>query len=298
MSDSDVPLLQNLLSKDRSQGEAIDQPEALSQVFGDVFLCQNNRLFWKIRKTALAMGYRYSNERGDDYEALPFTKLEDLLETKTIPIVHNRRAVETVSAKVPEATWLDIADGFRRCFAFHESCHAIARETLRPDNLESESTSERVLRTMLEESFANTCELVGLADCHDLSALAFYEANSYTALWETKDLLENTPVNSEALKFVLLHYLRANFLADPDVTSDELDLVYEISGAKRDSALEDLAQFAYTLDENFRHTTSRLHLRLHGLPIDLEARDPVQELSKSPELQIKIQTLIGLAVAN
>ena len=92
----------------------------------------------------------------------------------------------------------------------------------------------------------------------------------------------------------MLHYLRANFLADPDVTSDELDLVYEISGAKRDSALEDLAQFAYTLDENFRHTTSRLHLRLHGLPIDLEARDPVQELAANMELRSKLDLLVKL----
>lgn len=292
MSADEIPSLSDLLLADQGE-EAASEPK----IFGDRYLMNSNRIFRGIREHALKLGYRLSNQRGDDYEALPFTKLEALLEAKTIPTVHNRRAVETVSSKVPEATWLDIADGFRRCFAFHESCHAIARETLRPDNLESESTNERVLRTMLEESFANTCEL-GLTDCHDLSALAFYEANSYTALWETKDLLENIPVTLETLKFVLLHYLRANFLADPDVTSDELDLVYEISGAKRDSALEDLAQFAYTLDENFRHTTSRLHLRLHGLPIDLEARDPVQELSKSPELQIKLQTLIGLAVAN
>ena len=293
MSADEIPSLSDLLLAD--QGESTYSE---SKVFGDRYLMNSNRIFRGIREHARKLGYRLSNQRGDDYEALPFTKLEALLEAKTIPTVHNRGAVEMVAAKVPDATWLDIADGFRRCFAFHESCHAVARESLRPEASASESANDRVLRVMLEESFANTCELFGIRDCHDLKSLAFYEANSYTALWETKDLLENIPVTLETLKFVLLHYLRANFLADPDVTSDELDLVYEISGAKRDSALEDLAQFAYTLDENFRHTTSRLHLRLHGLPIDLEARDPVQELSKSPELQIKLQTLIGLAVAN
>jgi hypothetical protein len=208
--------------------------------------------------------------------------------------VHNRRAVETVSAKVPEATWLDIADGFRRCFAFHESCHAIARETLRPDNLESESTNERVLRTMLEESFANTCELVGLADCHDLSALAFYEANSYTALWETKDLLDEVEISTSNFTFLLLNYLRANFLAAPELEPHEEALLFKLSGAKSFEPLSDLSSFAYTLDENFRHITSRLHLRLHGLPIDLESRDPINELSKNQKLTSKLQSLVEL----
>lgn len=297
MSDSEIPLLQSLLSKDRPQRETADQENALRSVFGDVYLYQNFHLFRNVRNTALAMGYRYTNDRGDDYEALPFTKLEDLLGAKTIPIVHNRLAVETVAEKVPDATWLDIADGFRRCFAFHESCHAIARETLRPSTKERESAQERVLRVMLEESFANTCELFGMRDCQDLLGLAFYEANSYTALWETKDLLDEVAMTSPTFLFVLLNYLRANFLAAPELESDETARLYRLSGAKPHAPLEELASFAYTLDENFRHTTSRLHLRLHGLPTDLESRDPIQELATKPALLTRLKNLVDL-VAN
>ncbi|MDX9730769.1 MAG: hypothetical protein RBT63_03270 [Bdellovibrionales bacterium] len=286
----DAPLLSDLLEKDSHP-----QPLGLPDVFGDQSLLVKNRIFRAIRTHASQLGYRYSNQRPENYEALPFTTLEEILAHKEIPIVHNKRALEIVAEKVPSATWLDIADGFRRCFAFHESCHAVARAAF-TKTTDASSAGERVLRIMLEESFTNTCELFGILDCEDLADLAIYEANSYTALWEAKEFVEAVHSHAApAFTYVLLHYLRANFLAQDEPSQEENELMHSIAGLENTSidreALETLASFAYTLDENFRLTTSRLHLRLLGLPADLDTRSPIQELTRS---QIKnLQELVA-----
>lgn len=294
---SEVPKLKDLLKLD----QADSNPLALPLVFGDSYLIRKNRIFRAIREKALSFGYSFSREKNDRYEALPFTYLEELIGEKKIPVIHNREAVEFVAGKVPDANWLDVADGFRRCFAFHEGCHAVARETLQPSPDAESSPEARVLRAMLEESFANTCELFAILDCESDQDLAIYEANSYTALWEVRDFISEIGLDPVAFLYVMLHYLRANFLASPDFTADDhkkiLAVAEKVSGRKytrENEELASLAEVAYTLDENFRQTTSRLHLRLLGLPTDLESRDPIAELSKAPEL---ISRLTGLVKA-
>lgn len=293
MSDSEIPKLKSLLKLDLADSN----PLALKNVFGDSHLIRKNRIFRKVREHALSLGYTFSRQRSDRYEALPFTYLEELIGEKSIPILHNREAVEFVAGKVPEANWLDIADGFRRCFAFHEGCHAVARETLKATS--TPSPEERVLLAMLEESFANTCELFAIVDCENSEDLAIYEANSYTALWEVRDFLCEIGIEPVAFVYVMLHYLRANFLASPEFTMDDHKRILKVAEsaagrpyARENEELASLAEVAYTLDENFRQTTSRLHLRLLGLPTDLESRDPIAELSKTPALISRLTSLV------
>lgn len=292
MSSSEIPLLSELLKKDHAD----QNPLAMREIFGDSHLIRTNRLFQQIRKRARDFGYTYSNQRSDQYEALPFTALEDLIRGKKIPVIANRGAVEFVAGKVSDSNWFDIADGFRRCFAFHESCHAVARETLKSQNVQG---AERVLHAMIEESFANTCELFGIIDCESLEDLAIYEANSYTALWEVRDLLLEIDLDPVAFLYILLHYLRANFLATPEFTAEDHSMILKLSEkiagrsyTREPEELASLAEVAYTLDENFRQTTSRLHLRLMGLPTDLEARNPIEELSRNSKLLESLQQLI------
>lgn len=298
MSNSEFPLLSDLLSADQILPlKKLEKQEpysrlAIDNILGDRFLVANNRIFRAVRKRSLELGFRYSNERSEEYEALPFTQLEKLMLEKKIPIIFNRRAVEEVAKKVPGANWLDIADGFRRCFAFHESCHAVARSAFSAGNQKQNSPRHVLLLRLLEESFANTCELFGIADCHDLTGLALYEANSYTALWEAKDALQEVGWDPSAFFYVLAHYLRANFLAAPELDADEEDQLLRIvqlaSGDRTtpSPALEELAGLAYTLDENFRRTTSRLYLQLNQLPDDLEESftNPLGELAGNPDV--------------
>jgi hypothetical protein len=304
MSKSEFPLLTDLLHADQvlpkrpielNGPNEINDPHSrliIENIFGDRYLIANNRIFRAVRKQSLELGFRFSNERSEEYEALPFTQLEKLISEKKIPIIFNRQAVEYVANKVPTATWVDIADGFRRCFAFHESCHAVARASFSKGNRKPNSPKCALLLRLLEESFANTCELFGIADCHDLTSLALYEANSYTALWEAKDTLQEVGWDPSAFFYVLTHYLRANFLAPPALSSAEQDQLLKIyhlasgSPKKPSPALEELAGFAYTLDENFRRTTSRLYLQLNNLPSDLEDNflNPIEELASNSEV--------------
>lgn len=298
MSENAIPRLSDLLMLDTADSN----PLALRSVFGDSHLIRQNRIFRKIRETVKGFGYSFSNERSERYEALPFTCLEELLTEKKIPIVHNREAVDVVALKVPEANWFDIADGFRRCFAFHESCHAVARETLKGASrteIRDETSHAPVLFAMLEESFANTCELFGIMDCETDEDLALYEANSYTALWETRDLLNEIGLDSVAFLYVMLHYLRANFLLSPDFSEADHARILKLSEAtmgraytRESEELASLASVAYTLDENFRQTTSLLHLKLRGLPTNLDSHDPIAEVSERPKLKSNLALLI------
>ncbi len=293
-------MLKDLLIRDESAESSL-RSIALTEVLGDQYLLGSNRIFRSIRNETLGLNFRFSNSRNELYESFPFAQLETIFSEKVIPTVHNRKAVEQIAERVPSASWLDIADGFRRCLAFHESCHVVARFRLESAIKIPQDPEQIVLLRMLEESFANTCELFAVMDCKDLTDLALYEANAYTALWEAKELFRSLDIDANVLLFTLLHYLRANYLrpnSDLNFSSEERDIedIYEIANIQQGHTLNDVAAICYTLDENFRHTTSRLFLRLNRLPEDLENRSPIEQLQNNPQLIDHLKELCGLVL--
>lgn len=260
----------------------------LTDVFGDQALYQSNHVFRNIRNQVVKSGYRFTTTSNPIYDSLPLTQLEVIHKTKTIPYTPNKQAVEFVLGRDRQSTWEEIADGFRRCFVFHESCHAVARTEIykfnQQNNLsQSLNNSELTFLSLLEESFANSCELIGIIDCSSPQLVALYEANSYTALFESRhDLLQIQKEVGEQgfFRFIQLCYLQSCFLRqelnEPDFSKALSFAKLEINDGRIRKRLKSVSQIAFTLDQRFREVTTRLHLRINGLRTDLETLNPLE----------------------
>lgn len=287
------PKLATLIDLDKMQAGSAQSEVALADVFGDQALYQTNRMFRTIRNRAVQAGYRFSANTNSLYDALPLTQLEVIHKTKTIPYTPNRAAVQFVLDRSDRTTWEEIADGFRRCFVFHEACHAVARTEITAFNISAFNlkiktnqplnNSELTFLSLIEESFANACELLGIIDCTSPQLVSFYEANSYTALIETRhDLIQlQKEVGEEGFfRFIHLCYLQSCFLRHELTERDFKQTLsfakLEISDARLRKRLKSVSHLAFTLDQRFREVTTRLHLRINGLRTDLNTMNPLE----------------------
>jgi len=278
-------------------------PQDLSDNFGDGVLVQTNQLYAKIRAATLKLGYRYSSEPNIGYEALPFAQLEDILKNKRIPYTNNVTVVEKLVAQLKDdVVWDDVSDGLKKNYVFHESCHAVARSF--PASREK-SSSAKAFRMMMEESFANTCELLSVADAEDVSLRIFLELNSYTALFEEKTNLKNAIRQSgfeTVFKVILLAYLFSNHLHErlDDKQWNRILSLVDASPlpAPQLKSLRALTKIAFTLDARFRSVTTQFHLKLNGinmsadqiLKVDILTREGLSEF-----LQSSVRIVGGLA---
>jgi len=287
------PKLSTLIEFDKTPPSTGQSCVVLEDVFGDQALYKTNGIFRTIRNRAVEAGYRFSANTNSLYDALPLTQLEVIHKTKVIPYTPNRAAVQFVADRANESTWEEIADGFRRCFVFHEACHAVARTQITAFNISAFNlktktnqplnNSELTFLSLMEESFANTCELLGIVDCTSPQLVAFYEANSYTALIKTRhDLIQiQKEVGVEAFfRFMHLCYLQSCFLRHELTERDFKQTLsfanLEIDDARLRKRLKSVSHIAFTLDQRFREVTTRLHLRINGLRTDFDTLNPLE----------------------
>ena len=272
--------ISRLLELNRQNSE----PLALAQNLGDGFLLKNNPIYRNTRKAASEFGFKFSNELQADFLALPYSQLEDILEKKVIPYVDNVSVLEKVVKQTKDqVVWDEISDGFRRNYVFHESCHAVIR-SLSQKIIKSkaslqtlEGQQKKCLHMLLEESFANTCELLAGIEAHDQAHKIFYELNSYTFLFESRTYLKaacDSLGKDFVLKFFVLVYLHSNFLVQ-NLNDKQFDVILKLAGhSKVDSKdlknLKALSKIPFTLYLRFRTTTTALHLKLSGIdrPMD------------------------------
>ncbi len=239
--------------------------------FGDSILVRNNLIYRKIRASSLQAGFTFSCEPNTAYIALPFAQLENILASKNIPYVNNVTVIEKLVAQLKDdVVWDDISDGLRKNFVFHESCHAVARSFASPGN--AEAIKSKALRILMEESFANTCEFLAVADAEDASHRIFFELNSYTALFEEKTNIKNAiracGFNC-VFKIMWLAYLHSNYL-HAHLDEKKWHRCLAIAGADslpapQSKALRALSKIAFTLDPRFRLVTTRFHFKLNGI---------------------------------
>lgn len=272
----------------------------LENNFGDLYLIKKNRIFSHIRHQALAANFGYSNERNDNYNALPLSQLENVLKTKTIPYLDNISVLDKLAADT-QITWEDIRDNLRKNYVFHESCHAVAR-SLMSAIYTHELSQEKVLQILIEESFANTCEFMAVIDATDPIHRIFYEWNSYTSLFEERTHLERATKEMgdvAVFKFLLLSYLQANFLKTE--LSDKnlnrmINLSFEnsLSDTRQLKTLRYLARITFTLDQRFREITTGFHLRLCGFQkslselLNFNALDMIENEKSYPEFMTAV----------
>lgn len=188
------------------------------EVLGDGFFLEHNSLYRATRRAAIDRGFIFTSEFNPAYLALPLAQLESLMVKKKLPFFDNVTVVREIERQIPRSSlWDEVVDNLNRNYIFHESCHAVFRAEsakIFPKALEGEP---RVVHMLLEESFANTCEFLGIAEAEDASHRIFYELNSYVLMFDYRSLMKDLirELGFEMIfRCMLLCYLHANFLFD------------------------------------------------------------------------------------
>jgi len=250
-------------------------PHSVSDNLGDGYLLKNNPIYKLIRHRVLALGFTFTNRPDSDYLTFPMGQLEHILESKQIPYLDNVHSLEKINTQTKaNIDWVHVVDNLKPNYLFHESSHAVARAQ-RPDT--PKSLQEIITMTLIEESFANTCEFLALAYAQDSIHKCYLEMNSFCTLFEARSML-NKLIQTHGLesifKLMILCYLHSNFLFEK-MSEKNLNLIIDICGFKNNidlKAFKNLAHYAFELNPNFRYTTAEMYLRLNAI------YDPVEQV--------------------
>ena len=276
--------LANLLEQHRKfSNEKSALPNSLTDALGDGFLLENNSIYKRVREEAVQKGFRFSTKQNDAYRALPLSQLERILKDKVIPYIDNVTVLGEIESRIPRVSvWNDISDNLKGNSIFHESCHAVARSTTLEKDLQREAKIDfsraQTLSLLLEESFANSCELLSILDADDAVHKIFLELNSYVYMLDDRVHLRagETDIGRASLStFILLSYLHANFLRE--MSDKDFERTLALSGvlvvldAKKKKSLRQLSRIALKLNPRFREVTTRFYLRLMGRQEEMSA---------------------------
>jgi hypothetical protein len=268
--------LRRLLQK-HTDAEAKD---GLVQSFGDSYLVANNQIYRRIRQVALQLGYQYSADFDSSYTSLPLSQLDRLIHDKKIPYYDNVSVLRSLDFEAPnQIDWDHICDNLKKNHVFHESCHGVARAIFKELFKEKPTQQTKISLMLLEESFANSCELLSVVDANESVHKIFFESNSYICMFEDRHHLSAALNNFDKksfFKFILLSYYHANFLNDNLTESDFkkcLSFCFGSTlklGIKEQKNLRSLAKNAFALNPRFRFATTGFHLRRHGFTQSVE----------------------------
>ncbi len=247
----------------------------VSKNLGDGFLIKKNRLFSEIRRKSRELGFRYSDEPNANYLALPLSQLETILRDKTIPYSDNVSVLRQIEMQHPLMTeWDEVTDNLKKNRIFHESCHTIARSYSEYYFQNSDDRDTTILRLLIEESFSNACELLGIVDVDDNAHRIFYELNSYIFMYEDRSQLKKLVSEvgqPKTLKFLIGCYLFSNFLHEKISETDFNTLLRvfnlgELSSSAQ-KTMRSVSKIAFELNPRFRWVTTTFYLKLSGLAV-------------------------------
>lgn len=279
------------------------QPLGLAKNLGDSFLLENNHLYKLIRKKTVEFDFKYSHEPNSSYLALPLSQLENILKTKTIPYIDNVSVLDGIK---DSAVWDDITDNLKKNNVFHESCHAIARTISSTFFGPQENTETTIVRLMIEESFANSCELLGIIDVEDSAQRIFYETNSYIFMHDDRFQLKKMvgQIGFQcSIQFLILSYLFSNFLRE-HISDSDLERMQKIAGISNNPAIEiknlrSVAKIAFELNPRFRWVTTAFYLKLNGINYSnqqLQQLNFLSLLESQSQFRLLLETLSTIGI--
>lgn len=266
----------------------------LSKNLGDGFLINKNRLFSEVRRKSIGLGFRYSDEPNANYLALPLSQLEAILRNKTIPYSDNVSVLTQIEMQHPLLTeWDDVTDNLKKNHIFHESCHTIARSYSAYYFQNSDDRDTTILRLLIEESFSNACELLGIVDVDDNAHRIFYELNSYIFMYEDRSQLKKLISDigqPKSLKFLIGCYLFSNLLHERISETDYQSLLKVFNLGELPSSVQktmrSVSKIAFELNPRFRWVTTTFYLKLNGLAVttgELNSMPILNRLQKQPQ---------------
>jgi len=267
----------------------VELQEALPENWGDVYLLKHNQIYRQIRRLTLQNRFAYTSNLNEAFSALPLGDLDSFLGKKQIPYLNNVQAIKELEAKRPnQIEWDHIVDNLHKNHVFHESCHAVARSIVRPaawsvlnisdfslDDGSKESRQQKMGLILLEESFANACELLAVADVDDSAHKIFFESNSYICMFDDRVNFKKALAEFDRgsfFKFILLSYFHSNLLFDQFIEDDfkkSLNMSFgdvAMLSSQNLKALRALSKNAFALNHRFRQVTTEFYFKLLGYP--------------------------------
>jgi hypothetical protein len=259
--------------------DSYSSANCLPKAFGDRYLYSHNPVFAAVRDSAISLGYGFScadTPLWRDYQSFSLLTLHEIMSGRLIPYLDNattfQRLVERDSTAALPLRF--IHNNMSKNHVFHESGHCVAHHFIKDakDDLNRAARSLResyVLSALLEESFANTVEMLGNAFLTSLPDTLFYGLNSFTVVnSQTRELLRRSRdyIGDDARFIVLcLAYLEAN-LSIEEPTDEVYQRIREMAEcpAGCEQVVKALVDLAMSLNLTFRQETTPAYFRLLG----------------------------------
>lgn len=272
---------------------------------GDGFLCAQNPVFRNIRQECLRRGFSFTNRESGPYYAFPLMSLDAVIEARRIPYRDNFVWLEILEKQVPgKFTLTELKRSeLQFNYVFHESAHCIAHAVFfgRARFSRLPKNADTLLRILLGEAFANMVECLSAVFAEGEIGGYFLDGNCHfrANVKEAKELrravkkwgLEKTG------RVLLAAFLYANYLVDR-LGRKELARIREFAGLEKSAEITALAKIGTELSEQFRTTTTHLHLIKMGFPSALGVMmrgDPLLRLEKNAGLRAKALELAAIA---
>ena len=273
-----------------------NRPEhSLAGVFGDGYLISHNSIYRRVREFITAEKIEFSNDVPKDVVVMPLGQLELFLSSKKIFYFDNVQVLKDVEAKAPKLiSWESMSAHLKRNMIFHESCHFLARSEFQK-HLDSKKKPS-VLQVILEESFANSCELLAIKDMNDSQHKNFYEFNSYIFVPEVRNLIHDLTDQlgfEKVLRWSMLCYTYSNYLYD-SIPEKDLPRILKLIGIEPKvhsstlKQLKALGKIAFLLNPEFKTATTAFYLIYHGFAKGLKELHDAEfliEIEKNPNLK-------------
>lgn len=268
-------------------------------ILGDGYLMRSNPVYRNVKLSALKMGCEYV-EAYPRYLLLPFHELQKIVATKKVPYVPAAKLMEEVENARPETFTLGEVP-MPESYHLHESAHVIADQIV--GAVKTKTPEERILQSILCESFANTVDALACVPAVDDMHLYFISQNSY--MKPQMKVMQAMSRLNEALGFrfvfmlTYLTYVHANFLTAPMKSKSVKELAAEYaSEAKLTPKLlkdcQTVCALGDKLDPQFRILTTGNYLKMEGFEgevYDLLNFDFRAILKKNPDFMKAIHSL-------
>lgn len=249
-----------------------------SDILGDAFLLANNRLYRQIRLQTIDLDVTLA-EASLEYLLMPFNQLDLIVSTKRVPFVPNARLMTEIESKHPgvfDLQQMPIPESYQ----LHESAHIIADHCCA--NVAVQTREDKILKSILCESFANTVDAMVCAYATSEVHQLFLRLNCYTVqITATREQIKNVRESfgkTFTARLIVLSYVFANFLKEevpPDVIEALITEFGKPYSKPTEEALKDcttLSLIGQKLDTLFRVQTASNYFQLQGF------RDEIYDL--------------------
>lgn len=292
-----IPLAEIILAHRQFSGGIADN-------LGDSFLYTLNPIYRNVRDDFLRRGFTFTQENLGGYFSFPLMALDDVMAAGVVPYRANFPWLEILEKRAPgKFTLTELKRSeLQFNYLFHESAHFIAHSVFfgKTKLVDVPKNQDSLLRILIGESFANVVEAMSAALAQGEIASYFLDANCHfrSSEKEVATILRAAKrFGFEATARVLLGaFLYSNFLHEK-LNARQVAKIHRFSRLPKSALISPLVKIGLQLSEQFRTTTTQLHLVKVGF-IDLKLGfDPIDRLLKDSTLVGKTEELVQVICA-